>query len=188
MRVRHFLISVALAALCCLPAVHATTVVRFAFDSLCSRAETIAFVRCTHTASVRDTASGRIATRTRLKVLRTIKGNPGDEIVLALPGGQVDGDRMVVPGIPQFSIGQETVIFLTAAEEGGYPWPLGLDQGCYRARTDDKGQRSVMLQSGVTPLPQGALYKPASHKPFSAPLDQFLLDIQRMLETPAGKR
>jgi hypothetical protein len=189
LRVRHFLIPLAaMAVLWSLPAVHATTVVRFAFDSLCSRAETIAFVRCTDRTSLRDEVTGRIATRTRLEVLRTIKGDPGDEIVLTLPGGQVDADRMVVPGIPQFAIGQEIVVFLTAAEEGGSPWPLGLDQGCYRARTDDTGQRSVILQSGVTPLPQGALFKPTSHKPFTAPLDRFLLSIQRELESPSGKQ
>ena len=123
LRVRQILIPLVLAALWGLTAAHATTVVRFSFDSLCSHAATIAYVRCTDSASLRDAATGRIATRTRLEVLRTIKGDPGDEIVLVLPGGQVDGHRMVVPGIPKFAIGQETVVFLTAAEAGGSPWP-----------------------------------------------------------------
>ena len=80
------------------------------------------------------------------------------------------------------------MVFLTAAEEGGSAWPIGLDQGCYRLQADAGGGRSVLLQAGVTPLPGGALYKPASHKPFSVPLETFLKDVGRVLAPPSGQQ
>ena len=179
---------VGLALLSIASAAGATTIVRFGFDSLCVRSETIALVRCVDSFPLRDDATGRIYTQTRLEVLRPIKGNPDALIVLTLPGGRLDEETTVVPGIPQFVPGEETVVFLTARDARGSPWPLGLDQGCYRARSAGPEERHVILQAGVTPLPDGALFKPASHKPFPVSLNRFIEEIERVLPGPGGRR
>ena len=181
-----------LLALCLVPGpvrhAGATTVVRFEFDSLCVRAEAIAHVRCVESRSFRDAETGRIFTRTRLAVLAPIKGAPEGDIVLRLPGGTVDGQRLMVPGIPRFAPGEETVLFLSGPDASGSPWPLGLGQGCYIVQAEGEGGRYVLLQAGVTPLPKGALFKPASHRPFRVPLQDFLDRIQQSLpSSPAGR-
>ena len=53
---------------------HATSVARFTFDALCVQANTIAVVRCTESEAFREEATGRILTRTRLEVVRGVKG------------------------------------------------------------------------------------------------------------------
>lgn len=165
----------------------ATSVVRFAFDTLCVRAETIAHVRCVDASSLVDDR-GRIVTRTRFEVLSVVKGEPGAEIVLTLPGGSADGRRTVVPGIPRFTPGEEVVLFLTGPGASGSPWPLGLGQGCYRARTVDGGETQVTLQADVTPLPDGPLFKPVSHRPFNVSLQNFLHKVRQTLASPSDER
>ena len=80
----------------CVPKTEATTVERFGFDSLCDRAETIAHVQCVSRTSFKDDGRGEIVTRHRFRVIVPVKGNPGDEIVLTLPGGTADGRRLLV--------------------------------------------------------------------------------------------
>ena len=164
----------------------ATSVVRFEFDSLCVRAAAIAHVRCVESRSFRDEETGKVFTRTRLAVLAPIKGDPGDEVVLRLPGGSVDGQRLFVPGIPRFSPGEETVLFLSGPDDSGSPWPIGLGQGCYLVQVEGEGGRYVLLQAGVTPLPKAPRFKPASHGPFRVPLQAFLDQIRQSLPPSAG--
>ena len=168
--------------------VHATSVVRFAFDTLCVQAETIAHVRCEAVESFRQGERGDIFTRTRLKILAPIKGNPGSTLVLTLPGGSIAGQRLAVSGIPRFVPGEETVIFLSQPGAQGSPWPMGLRQGCYRVRLTRGGERNIVLRPGVTPLPKGRLYKPTSNQAFSVPLSRFLVEVQQTLASqPAGR-
>ena len=162
----------------------ATTVVRFPFDSLCVRAETIAHVRCLRTQSFRDALSGGIFTETAFEVLNPIKGDSVQEIVLTLPGGQVEDQRLLVPGMPEFSPRQETVLFLTGSSDAHSPWPVGLGQGCYEVLAQDQDEPQVVLQAGVTPMPDGSLFKPSSHRPFRVSLRDFLTQIRVILSNP----
>ncbi len=184
---RMILVAVAAVAMMAGPA-RATTVVRFAFDSLCVRAQTIAYVRCMDIESFLDEERGQILTRSRFQVMESMKGTPGREIVLTLPGGTVDGHTAYVPGIPRFSPGEETVLFLTGPDRYGLPWPMGLGQGCYPVRTAEEGETRIQLQAGVTPLPDGALFKPVSSHPFDVSLQAFLSRIRQTLATSPADR
>jgi hypothetical protein len=164
-------------------------VARFPFDALCGQAAGILHVRCLATESVEDPETGRIATISRFRVLEGVKGAVGatgawPEVALTLPGGRVGDRRQVVPGIPQFRAGEESVLFLTAQNASGSPWPLGLFQGCYAVDIAETGERRVRLEPGVTPLPTGARYKPASLRPFHVELSAFLTRIRQEL-TPS---
>jgi hypothetical protein len=170
-------LQVLLFVLACSQDARATSVVRFPFDSLCVSADRILHVRCKSSVSESDAASGRISTRTRFEVLEVIKGRGKDdapaEIELLLPGGVVGERTQFVAGMPNFHAGAETVLFLTAPSDSGSPWPLGLYQGCYTVSVDESGGPTVQLQAGVTPLPQEASFKPASHHPFQVDLGRF---------------
>jgi len=43
-----------------------------------------------------------------------------------------DGTLARVPGIPQYSLGEEVVIFLRGESSRGFTSPVGLSQGVYR--------------------------------------------------------
>ncbi|MCE2437978.1 MAG: hypothetical protein J4F39_00975 [Candidatus Latescibacteria bacterium] len=175
----------------CVPKTEATTVERFGFDSLCDRAETIAHVQCVSRTSFKDDGRGEIVTRHRFRVIVPVKGNPGDEIVLTLPGGTADGRRLYIPGIPEFGVDEEVVLFLTAPDKHGSPWPMGLGQGCYRVIEAQDGHAQVRLQQGATPLPAGALFKPALNRPsrpFNVPLQLFIHQIRLTIPEPSDER
>ncbi len=163
-------------------AVSATSVVAFSFDSLCETSARIAHVKVLGSRSI-EVDSG-IITETRFQVFEGIKGEPVQEIVIALPGGQVGDKRMTVPGMPNFTEGEETVLFLSGPDRMGSLWPVGLGQGCYRV-TSTLGDRTVRLQSGVTPIPEGALYKPATSQPYQVGLKSFMQTIRERVRVEA---
>jgi hypothetical protein len=173
MRVRVLMTLALLAVLSA--AVSATSVVAFSFDSLCETSARIAHVKVLGSRSIE--VEGGIRTETRFQVFEGIKGESGQEIVIALPGGQVGDKHMSVPGMPHFTEGEETVLFLSGPDGTGSPWPVGLGQGCYRV-TSSSGDRTVRLQSGVTPIPEGALFKPATSQPYQVDLKSFLLTVR----------
>ena len=107
----------------------ATSVVQFSFDSLCETAEKIAHVTCVSSEVVEE--EDGIRTRTRFKVVESVKGTFGDEIEIALPGGALGDRRVTIAGIPSFKAGEETVLFLSGPDRIGSPWPVGLGQGCW---------------------------------------------------------
>ena len=166
----------------------ATSVVPFEFESLCRRADTIAYVRCVGARSFLATDGKQVMTETRLQVVAPVKGTPGPEVTLTLPGGTVSGRRTDIPGIPRFADGEEAVVFLTRSDADGSPWPVGLQQGCYRVQTAKEGERWVTLAPGANPMPDGLLAKPAGNPRIRLPLDAFFERIQRELSQPIPKR
>jgi len=164
----------------------ATTVVRFEFDSLCMKAESIVYVRCVQTKSFRD--NDRIVTQSRFEVIEHVKGIKDTEVVLTLPGGQVEEGRLHIPGIPRFKPGETLVLFLSKPDVFGSPWPMGLGQGCYRALEETHEDASILLHSGLTPLPSGVVSKAAAQESFKIPLRQFLSQVRSTLESPTDRR
>ena len=165
-------------------AVSATTVNQLSFDSLCETSAKIAHVKCVTSKSIM--AEDGVRTETRFQIFEKIKGGFGQEIVIALPGGQVGDRRVTVPGMPAFRKGEETVLFLSGPDRTGSPWPVGLDQGCYRVLSKASGERAVYLQLGATPIPDGALFKPASSQPYRIDLRSFLDKIRDTVASSAN--
>jgi len=164
-------------------AASATSVVQFSFDSLCETSAKIAHVKCIESRSI--VAEDGVRTETRFRVFEGIKGEVGQEIVIALPGGQIGERRVTVSGMPIFREGEETVLFLSGPDGTGSPWPVGLGQGCYRVVEEDSGGRSVHLQRGSTPSPDGALFKPSSSQPYQIDLKSFLDKVRETALPPA---
>ena len=149
-----------------------TSVVQFSFDALCETSVRIAHVTCVSTEPV-ETQDG-VRTRTRFRVLEGLKGGSGEEIEIALPGGQLGDRRVAIAGMPSFRAGEETVLFLSGPDGAGSPWPVGLGQGCYPVIVDQASGRSVHLQRGATPIPDGALFKPTASGVYRVELRAFL--------------
>ncbi|MBR85267.1 MAG: hypothetical protein CMM29_00500 [Rhodospirillaceae bacterium] len=150
----------------------ATSVVKFSFDSLCETSKRIAHVTCI-SSEVVETEDG-IRTRTRFRVMEGVKGSVGQQFEIALPGGHLGDRRVTVPGVPTFEAGEETVLFLSEPDGTGSRWPVGLGQGCYHVVADEAEGRSVRLQRGATPIPDGALFKPAGGGAYRVELKAFL--------------
>jgi hypothetical protein len=60
----------------------------------------------------------RIETVTEVAVEEWIKGSDGRSVAIVLPGGQLGGRRLTVPGVPSFEAGDRVLLFLTRTERG----------------------------------------------------------------------
>ncbi len=168
----------------------ATTVKTFVFEEMCETAQTIVYVKCLTRENAIFADREGIFTQTRFKIMEVVKGRADTEVVLTLPGGEWDGQRMRVPGMPQFVVGQETVLFLSKRDNFGSPWPMGLGQGCYAVQVDEGGNRQVRLRH--VPLPPGVRSKPAQARTSHMELGDFLTAVREVLnlnerEEPAEK-
>lgn len=120
-----------------------TTVERFSLADVASRAARIAEVRIRDCASVRE-PSGRIQTRYRADILANLKGSDGASIEWLSPGGTVDGETLVIPGVPRFQSNEEIILFLSEATPAGLRLPIGLGQGAFRERFDPSTRRTLV--------------------------------------------
>ena len=179
----RLLVATLMAGMVALSPASATSVVRFSFDSLCENSVRIAHVICVETEPV-ITDDG-VRTRTLFRVIEGVKGDVSREIEIALPGGQIGAKHVMVAGIPTFTAGRETVIFLTGPDGSGSPWPIGLGQGCYRVVTDETEGRSVHFQRGMTPIPEGVLFKPTSAGVHRVDLRSFLDKVRETVALPS---
>ena len=136
----------------------ATTVRLFSFEELCDGAPTIVVARCVALATDYDAATGLPFTRSRFAV---------EEV---RPGGARAGTRVMVPGMPAFTANEAVVLFLTAPGDAGFPWVMGLKQGCYTITAHPvTGERMVRQDlAGLTVAASGpgqALTRPAAARP-----------------------
>lgn len=115
----------------------ATSVYRFTMDDLCRDAEIIVVARCVDVSTEWDADQALTYTRTTFLIDEVLKGeHAAITISVRMPGGVYEDQRTVVPGIPTFEPDEDTVVFLTRRDSNGYPWIMGLGQGCYRILED----------------------------------------------------
>ena len=85
----------------------------------------------------------RIYTYVTFQVERYLKGGSSAELAtVRLLGGQVGPYRAVVPGTPQFELGEDVLLFC-AGEGVSIPTVLGLSLGKFAIATDAGGERIV---------------------------------------------
>ena len=113
------------------PGAHATTVLPAEFSEMVRSSPLIVHGTIT---SVRSGLSGprrTIETLVTVDVIDAIKGGGARQIVFRTPNGQVGRYRRITVGAPEFSEGEEVVLFL-AGRPPMVPLPFGLNQGVYR--------------------------------------------------------
>lgn len=154
------------------PALRATSVIPPSFPELVAEAESIVRGRVTAVTARRvarsDAPGSVIRTYVTLAVERVLKGSAPAEITLELLGGSLGPDRLVVAGMPSFSLGARELVFIQ--RNGVQFCPLvGMGHGRYRVQRDDAGARDIVLRDNGLPLREtGAVALPLQDLP--APL------------------
>jgi len=138
---------------------HATTARRMSNRDLAVEAQIIVIGQA---ASLRPAWEGRtLVTLATVNVTERIKGDPGDTVTVALPGG-IDANRkvpvaMTFAGAPTIAPGEEVFLFLGHDEDvsTGYV-VLGFSQGKFSVVQEPGGQKvvsrdltQIMLQGGT---------------------------------------
>lgn len=90
---------------------------------------------------------GLPATFTTFTISRALKGSPGDRIrvkQIQPPRIGSNGSTEWVPGIPQYQLEGEYLVFLMPDNALGFTSPVGALQGAFEVRSADGGVKSVV--------------------------------------------
>jgi hypothetical protein len=141
-RNRKFLISLASLFLACnlVLQANATTLVRMDLNTLAHSAEIIVRARCKHSETRWE--SETIWTFADFDVLETFKGAPPQTLRVRLPGGRISHTEVRIEGVPAFTAGEETVLFVEKTSAGDYgitSWA----QGTFRIHHEKSGDARI---------------------------------------------
>ena len=158
----------------------ATTVQRFDLEDLVTRADRIVVGIC-ESAGPR-LVNGQIYTTYTFGVDQSLKGDAGLRLELHLPGGLLQGVLSHIAGMPVFDPGDEVVLFLTATNELGHAWPVGLAQGRFSIVRDGRDIPRVFQElDGLSLHPSGVAKRaPAINPVQGMPLDSFLKRVRSL--------
>lgn len=161
----------------------ATVVVEKDFAALCAEADLIFVGTVTGVAAEwSDPQRRAIRTRVTFGDLTWLRGGPAASITLTFAGGEMDGLREEIAGVPRFALGERRVLF---ARDGAYVSPLvGFNQGQFQVVEGPDG--AVVFDAEGKPVPaanRAALQQgesAAAGPPVS--LDAFLGRVRNALE------
>jgi len=122
---------------------HAMVVLPAEFNEMVAASQTIVQGRIVDVRSFETAGRRTIESLVTVQVVDAIKGRPGATAYFKLPGGQVGRYRRVMAGAPQFTPGDEVVLFLKGSAPV-VPMPFGLTQGVYRVSRDVSGRALVV--------------------------------------------
>ncbi len=98
--------------------------------------------------SGREIESGEIRTDIHIVVEEVLFGDvPQDRAVVREPGGRVGGDEEWIYGSPSFRIGEEVMVFLTAARDGTYR-VTAMALGKFGVQEDSDGYTELVRDLG----------------------------------------
>lgn len=133
---------------CLMGAAVGTTVLLPAdMPELARAASAIAYGHVVDVTARLEPGTRRIERVVTLEVDEYYKGNLGEELQIAVPGGQLGHYRTVMVGAPEFSRDEQVILFV-ATRHDGLPYVVGLNQGAYRVSVDPASGRRV-----VSPAP-----------------------------------
>jgi hypothetical protein len=171
----------------------ATVLVPAELGELAREARAIVHGRVVSVEGVWTAGRRGIETVVTIEVATTIKGQPGREVSLRVPGGDLGRYRSVVVGAPVFREGQEVIVFL-GGEGPALPHLLGLGQGVYRVRRDPRTGTALVMPPPVAAA-AGAPVRVQRGDPArrTVGLDEFMRQVQAVTGGPgerdrAGRR
>lgn len=124
--------------------VAATTFEPVSTAELAHRAVRVAAVRCVDCRATRDAQSGLVFTEIEFQLLEDLKGRSAKtRFRLRLAGGEADGVKTVVVGMPTFAPGGEYVVLLGKHNRSGYPTLVAARRGVVRLLRDKNGKREL---------------------------------------------
>jgi len=140
----------------------ATTVIPMYLDDLTAESQTVVHGTVVASRTEWDENRRMIYTIYTIAPMEYMKGNLGPAFELREPGGELDGIGMSVAGVPQFSAGQEAVLFVWTDREGRHQ-VTAFEQGAVEIATDPqtgvkKARRGIPLGSArATPAAASAV-------------------------------
>ena len=141
-RARQFLLIVVLTGAVAAPA-HATTMMALPLPQLTAAAGAILHGTVTGVRSDWNAERTHIFTFVTVHADRYFKGQLGPDVTIMEFGGTVGGLRQYIPGTPQFTPGEEVILFLSL-HPPMYPAVLALSQGKFSVVRDPAtGQRLI---------------------------------------------
>lgn len=118
---------------------------------LVNEAEQI-FVGTVRSLQSRRLPTGAIVTDIRFSNLQLVKGaNAGADLVLLVLGGEVDGVRLEIPGLPQFRRDTRYLVFAKGNGKDMFP-VVGGPAGMFHIAPSPAGGSPIALSSSGTPL------------------------------------
>lgn len=156
------------------------------FDELARTATAVAYGRVVDVRGRAASDTHRIERQVTLEVIDYLKGDLGRTVTLSVPGGQVGPYRTVVPGAPEFTEGEEVVLFLRTNPPAS-PAIVGLSQGVFRVVPDTRsGERfvvsPVVVRSGSSRGTVAVERGDTARVPLR--LQAFAAEVQRALTVP----
>lgn len=114
-----------------------TTMLRLSLEELVDSSAVVAQVHVVSTEVVEG--DGRLETRATLRIDRALRGAPrGSILVVAIPGGVVEGWGQRVVGAPEVAAGDSALVFLEKAGGGRFRF-VGMEQGFWKIVEGDGG-------------------------------------------------
>ncbi|MGE3497010.1 MAG: hypothetical protein AB7N53_03875, partial [Candidatus Binatia bacterium] len=161
----------------------ATVVVAKDFTALCAEADLVFVGTVTGVESAwRDASKRSIETRVSFGDLTWLRGTGAVKVTLRFAGGEMDGVREEIAGVPRFSVGDRRVVF---ARDGDFLSPVvGFDQGLFRVVDGAAGpvvqdvEGNAVVGVGRAALQRGT----PGDREHALPLDVFLDRVRAQLE------
>ena len=144
-----------LATLAATPPAPAMSVQAPTFAELVAEAATVARARVTDVSSRAvpgENGTTTIKTFVNFTTITALKGEPPAEFTLAFLGGEADGERWTIPGMPTFAAGDEEFVFTTENGRNTICPLVGAMHGRYRVLTDRVAKRRYVARDNFTPL------------------------------------
>ena len=130
----------------------ATSVTEVSFPDLVQRAEIIVVGSVSEIKEQWDEARKMPLTLVTFSNLTVLKGNPGASMTLEFLGGRTpQGLLLTIPGVPQFKVGEKTVVFGAGNHRDFCPL-VGVWQGLLRVMTDPQRQIETVSDNFRIPI------------------------------------
>lgn len=129
----------------------------------------------------------RIESVVTLEASTFMRGTPVRTVTFRVPGGQIGRYKSVTVGAPDFSSGDEVVVFLRA-NGPAQPQIFGMNQGVFHVRVDARTGLRQVVQPILTARgdsPERVVRGALDRRPL--PLDQFAAQVRTALEQ-GGRR
>jgi hypothetical protein len=132
---------------------------------------------------------GRRAVETFVTIEATeyLKGSLGERVTVKVPGGQLGRYRTVFVGAPEFSEGDEVVLFLKS-NGPSFPFIIGLSQGLFRV-TAAPGSNERLVTPPALLAKAGADAEPIVRGDVSrraVPIAAFRDLVRQVIDDPQG--
>ena len=135
-------------------AAHASVVKALSLEELTRKSNEILVGIATEQQSRRHIDGKLIVTDFSLQVEQVLKGDTkrGEQAIVTVMGGKLDGVGLQVPGEANFAIGQRVIAFLYRAPRSGDLRVVGMAQGVMPIKLQPDGSTMVLPGSGAALL------------------------------------